>query len=131
MAIGDVLDPRLSAERTPPFDARPYLGQLFGRQRCVYTIVPVRKTPNRPWRQHRWHRLAGLIPMIKRTEPPEPCRFHQLRSHRVALDVAAHDVEVFVALDREAFKPGLLEVSLTARVVMRVIAKRMRGGHPA
>jgi hypothetical protein len=38
---------------------------------------------------------------------------------------------VFVALDRKAFKPGLIEMPLTASVVMRVIAQGMRGGHPA
>ena len=53
-----------------------------------------------------------------------------VRSQGISFDVATKHVDMRIALDRKSLEAGLVDVPFAARLVMTMIAKRMRCSDP-
>ena len=131
VAFRDFFCPSLITIRPPSIDALPQCFQLSFVEWCVDSIDPSGKPWQRPTCQEFGKGFGRLIPPVKRTVGPEFRFGNQLRSKRIALNVPTQNVEVGIVLNGKAFVTRLVNVTIAASMVMRVIPKRMRCSNPS
>ena len=131
VAFRNLFCPSLITIRPPSIGACPQCFQLSFVQWCVDSIDPSGKLWQWPTCQEFGKGFGRLIPSVKRTVGPKFSFGNQVCSKRIALNVATENVEMGIVLNRKAFVPRLVNVTIAASMVMRVIPKRMRCGNPS
>ncbi len=104
--------------------------QLFLAQRIVDSLLPPRKSGDRPWRKQLWLRLRILNPAPKGTPSPLLRLIDQASAFGIPFYIPTNDQKMLIVLDGKALVSLLIYMPKPSSVIMSMIAHRMRAADP-
>jgi len=129
-ALGHAVHPLFFTERAASLHTHSERFQLRGSLRAIHPRYPVSRSLHRPVTQPRRQLGISLIPPPEARPLPAFRLCDQLRSERIAFDIACDGEEMLIGLDRKGFEAALIDRACSGGVVMGMPALRMRDGDP-